>query len=319
MPGPLLLLGPQRPTPNIAEALATVPGDGPVVTITAGWRHDEADDAALHRAIGPDAVSLPLYAWFEEAMAELPDLREAYKSRQAQLLELKEIYRLRLHPGLDAVRHLLARQAGDPALVTPQLEGALRHLREIEAGYLQQADQIYAAHGGVQRPWVHPAVRERRAQAAAMIQNARAIAIAGGHVAVLRNRLMFFGVHQQIVQAWMQGVAVVCWSAGSMVMTERIVLFYDDPPDGPSHPELLDEGFGLAKDLVVLPHARRRLRLEDRQRVSLLASRFAPSMCVGLENGSWLSLEGGRWLNRGVPGTALHLRTGGDVTPVEQA
>jgi hypothetical protein len=101
-----------------------------------------------------------------------------------------------------------------------------------------------------------------------------------------------------------------------MVLTERVVLFYDDPPEGPSVPEVLDRGIGLVSDTVLLPHARQRLALEDERRVELLVARFAPARCLTLENGAWLHREQGRWTNRGSEGSACLLRRDGTAEPL---
>lgn len=311
---PLLLLGPQRPVPNITEALATLPGEGPVVTITAGWRHDEADHAALHEAVGAGAVSLPLYAWFDEVMREEPELAAAYKSRQAQLKHLKRLHRMRQHPALDAVKKLLDQADRETHLVRPQLLWALEDVRRIDEQLIRQANAIREAHRSVARTWEHPRVAARRQEAIAVIRDARAVCIAGGHVAVLRNRLRFFGMPEVIRQSR----AVVAWSAGAMVLTSKIVLFYDDPPEGSSHAEVLDDGFGFVEDCVLLPHAARRLRIHEPPRVSLLATRFSPSACIGMENGAWLDRAGGRWINRGKPGAATLLGLNGSVAELDE-
>ena len=319
MPGPLLLLGPQRPEPNVTAALERVGGDGPVVTITAGWRIDEPETEALHRAVGPDAVHLPLYQWFEECMEEMPDTRAMYKQRQAELKRLKRVYRERLHRALDAVRALLLVRDEDPGILNPQLEWALDDVRRIDRQFIDQSRAIFGAYPEVGRPWELARVAERRAESARLLSSARAVCIAGGHVAVLRNRMMFFGVHQQIFQAWHQNTGVIAWGAGSMMLTHRIVLFYDDPPDGPSHPEILDTGMALLQDVVLLPDAVKRLRLADQMRVALLAGRFRSARCVGLENGAWLELEGDRLVQHGTRGSASLLQADGSVVPLEDA
>lgn len=314
-PGPLFVLGPQRPVPNIADALAHVPGSGPIVTITAGWRHDEGELDALHGAIGEGAVSLPLYAWYDELVRTEPALVAAYKTRQSEIKALKRLHRMRLHPSLEAVRRLLDEAEHQRELVRPQLIWALKDLRDIDDQLIRQCRSIREQHASVRRPWTHPGVAPRHAEAVRMIREARAVVIAGGHVAVLRNRLRFFGLHDAIRSAR----AVIAWSAGAMVLTERVVLFYDDPPEGANHAEVLDDGFGLIKEVVLLPHARRRLRLHDASRVSLLATRFTPAACIAMENGAWLGREGGKWVNRGTPETAMILGTNGAVVPLEPA
>ena len=102
-----------------------------------------------------------------------------------------------------------------------------------------------------------------------------------------------------------------------MALSRRIVLFYDDPPDGNADPEILDHGLGLIDDLVLFPHARDRLRLGDHERVGALARRFAPATCVALERGAWLVREADGWHSRGPHGSASILHEDGVVRPVE--
>jgi hypothetical protein len=83
---------------------------------------------------------------------------------------------------------------------------------------------------------------------------------------------------------------VVAWSAGAMALADQIVLFHDRAPQGPSHAEVYDEGIGVVEGAVFLPHARRRLMVDDLTRMSTLATRFAPATCVVLDDGSRLEL-----------------------------
>ena len=53
---------------------------------------------------------------------------------------------------------------------------------------------------------------------------------------------------------------------------------------GPAQSEVYDQGLGLVPGLVLLPHARRRLRTDDPLRMSVLAKRFAPAQCVVLDD-----------------------------------
>jgi nicotinamidase/pyrazinamidase len=48
--------------------------------------------------------------------------------------------------------------------------------------------------------------------------------------------------------------------------------------------EVLGEGLGVLHDLVLLPHARRRLRVDDQVRMSVLARRFEPARCLVLDD-----------------------------------
>jgi hypothetical protein len=70
-----------------------------------------------------------------------------------------------------------------------------------------------------------------------------------------------------------------------MALSERVVLFHDFVPHGVAQTEVLGEGLGVVRGLVPLPHMRRRLRVDDRIRMSVLARRFAPARCVVLDDG----------------------------------
>ena len=106
-----------------------------------------------------------------------------------------------------------------------------------------------------------------------------AIVIAGGHVASLLNRLALFDM-----LALAAGKPIIAWSAGAMVLTERIVLFHDYPPYGSDIAQVLDAGFGLAPGVVVLPDPRRRINLDDARPASS-ASR-----------GAWRRRRASRWI-----------------------
>jgi hypothetical protein len=88
---------------------------------------------------------------------------------------------------------------------------------------------------------------------------------------------------------------VAAWSAGAMVLAETVVLFHDEPPHGAGHPEVFEAGLDLAPGLIPLPHARRRLRLDDPIRVLCLARRFAPSACVPMDEGARVEWNGAGW------------------------
>jgi hypothetical protein len=80
-----------------------------------------------------------------------------------------------------------------------------------------------------------------------------------------------------------------------MALTERVVLFHDRAAHGPAQTEVMDAGIGLAPGLVLLPHARRRLRTDDPVRMSVFARRFSPARCVVLGDAVTVQLgPGGR-------------------------
>ena len=271
------ILGPQRAAPNVADALAGV--DGPIALITAGWRHDEDEIGPLAAACERPVHHLRLYHWYDAVMQADPTLRGVYRGRQDHLLRWKRAHRVRLRYALEAVRELQAAQEVDG-----ELEAAIEHVRQLDREQLAGIAEIFSHYPHLDRPWEHHVVAGYHDEARRVLDDAAAIVIAGGQVAVLRNRLQLFGLDEML-----RGFdrRIVAWSAGAMVLTERIVLFYDDPPEGPGNAEVFGAGLGLLPDLVFFPHARTRLRLEP-ARLDLLRRRFG-GRCLGLEPGAHLA------------------------------
>ena len=58
---------------------------------------------------------------------------------------------------------------------------------------------------------------------------------------------------------------------------------------------MLGPGLGLFPDVVVLPHARRRLLLSDHARISVFARRHATAACYALDDRNWIRFDGARW------------------------
>ena len=330
LPGPVILLGPQRPTPNLGrvlDGLSPPSTHGPAVVITAGWRHDEGTSESLARVVGPDAISLPLYSWFEQIGAILPDARRGHHEAQERVRRIKAAHRVRLRNALRSVRALwemaVRPSAGatvDPALVDPaspvgaEIDGAIEEVRALDARFLEQLRSVERPD-----PLQFDAVRALHARAARRIREARVVMVAGGHVGVLASRMAFFGIPSLLRDANRKGTPIVGWSGGAMVLTPRVVLFHDDPPEGSGDAELLGDGAALVSGIVALPHARARLDLGDPIRVATLARRFSPARCVGIENGAWLSRTSEGWENAGDPGSAVMLGVDGSALPLPVA
>lgn len=283
----ITLLGPQIREPFLADVLHERRLSGPYVSITAGWqeREGEIDDLAAH--IGQEVRDLGLYARAEQAFAEDAELRVAHRRRQTRLSEMQEIYRLRLDYCKRAARDLFE-HAGDPEVIRPARRQAIAALRRLDRAHLVAIRRVHAGFDEEVKPLERPAVAAALTGILRDIERAQGVLIAGGHAAVLLNRLRLFGAARLLA-----GKPLIAWSAGAMVACETLVLFHDHPPQGASNAEVFDIGLGLVSGLVALPHARQRLRLHDTTRVALLARRFAPAMCVALDQGSALHFEEG--------------------------
>jgi len=281
------LLGPQRFTPTLGEAVAAAGVEGRLASVTAGWQEREGEDVELHEHLGERTVNLMLYARAEDVFERDPDLFRAHRERQDRLRDLQVLYRRRLAPMREAAWRLLE-AAGEAELLDPERDDAIRAMARLDTHHLVRVSEVDAEFERRWQPTRRPAVQHHLAAIERILDESAALAIAGGHVAILINRLRLFGIVDRIADR-----AVFAWSAGAMAVCRRIVLFHDSPPQGEGVAEVLESGLGLVPGIVALPHARRRLRLEDRQRVGLFARRFAPDLCVAFDDGAQVVFRDG--------------------------
>jgi hypothetical protein len=300
----IVLLGPQRFKPTLPRAMAEHGIRGRIATVTAGWQERETDDADLQAVFEGRYVNLRLHARGEEVFAEDPELKELHRQKQERLMHIQDLYRIRIEAAMEGSR-AVERRAADAEVLAEEQQLATEQMRELDRRHLERVRAAHLAFESRHAPGERPAVARHRREIAALVEDCAALAIAGGHVAVLLNRLKLFDIASMVGDR-----PVFAWAAGAMAVAERVVLFHDAPPQGPGASQLLDEGLGFARDIVPLPGARQRLRLDDRERVRRMARRFAPAACVALDDGAMVTYDNGEW-TRGQ--AALRLDAGGDI------
>lgn len=305
----VVLLGPQRYRPTLAEAFRHVNAEGPVAVVTAGWeeREDEIDELTAH--LGCEVVNLRLHARAEHIFERDTAFREGWQERRVRQREARNTYRARLRHLMDTLRELY-RQPDTPH-ATAEREDVLRQVRELDDRRIAFLEEIHAEFRDTWKVDERDTIAHHRRGVAELVDGCASVAFAGGHVGVLRNRLRLFALSDLIGER-----PLFAWSAGAMCATERIVAFHDSPPQGRRDPIVLDFGLALCPDVVALPHASRRLDLEDRGRVMRFALRLAPRVCVALDDASGLIWDGARWTLFG--DGARRLRVTGDVTDMRQ-
>lgn len=289
---------------RIARSLA-----GPLAAITAGWQENENDP--LPRGLNGKSKNLGVYRRAERVFDEDRELFQAHRERQVRLKQLQRLYRVRLDHSVAAFRDLfgLARRerdlvseangAVDPSHWEPvqaEVDAALEAIRSLDQHHLDSVSALHQAFEAQWQPNSRPAVARQREELAEELAGVQTVVVAGGHVAVLLNRMRLFDLAPLLA-----GKTLIAWSAGAMVASRRIVLFHDSPPWGAGNSEVLDYGLGLFDDVLPLPDPGRRLRVGDPRRVTLLARRFAPLTCVGLDEATVVSRDAEGWHARSAP------------------
>jgi hypothetical protein len=280
----ILLLGPQGRLPTLGAVLDEHGIHGRLATVTAGWQEREDEIQALQAHLGGRSENLRLYRRAEEVFAEDLELFSLHRERQARLKELQALYVLRLHHAMEALFDLLQREGS--GLLENERRSALEAVRRLDGEHLSNVEAIHEEYRARLRIEKRPSVARHRGEIAEILESCEAVGIAGGHVPALLNRLRLFGI------AELSGSKpLVGWSAGAMVLAERIVLYHDSPPQGVGNPAVFEIGLGSCRGVLPLPHAQTRLRLDDRARVRLFAERFAPELCLALDDGAHATID----------------------------
>lgn len=284
----VVLLGAQRFDPTLGNAVAELGIEGRIATITAGWQEREEEDDDLKEHLRGRTVNLRLHARAEDVFRKDVEFHAAHRERQATLRHRQDFYRIRLEHALDA-QHVIANRAAPKDILDDEARASIQEIRDIDRRHLERCARDHKAFEERWRPLERPAIAEHVAELTETLKECEAIAIAGGHVATLLNRLRLFGIAKLAADK-----TVFAWCGGAMCVSERVVLFHHSPPQGPGAAEVLDEGLALVGDVVCLPQPEFRLRLDDRERIQVMARRFAPATCLAMPARSRVT-----WLRRG--------------------
>lgn len=298
----ITLLGPQEPESNIQDALTDIPEGAPLVCITAGWREREGEIDELARAVGRPLTDLRLYSRATSVFASDGAFHAAISERQEMLKEQQRLYRMRLQHLVSSAYEMLQADTPHSDILHVEQRAAIAQMRTLDRHHQRRVAQIHARFDQAWRPWERSGMRVQLDAVENIIQSAAAVLIAGGHVAVLLNRMRLFGV-----DALLEGRRIIAWSAGAMALGQQVVLYHDYAPEGRRTPEVLGAGLAQVGSLVALPAAKTRLERGDREWLSLYARRFSPAKCVALNRGALLHFEEGR-LTRASEATRISIQ-----------
>ena len=302
----MTLLGPQRSVAGARSAVGQLIPEGPIATVNAGWQEREADDGELGEVLGGRMVNLRLFRRWRDVQDVDPEYAATERRLFEVLAELRSVYALRLQHALAAV-DALARRREVAGVHDEAMADAVRTVQDLDSWHLRTAGETRAEFFAGTGIGERAAVARQRAELADITAGCAGTVVTGGHVGVLLHLLHVFGV------AALLRTPLVTWSAGAMALSERVVLFHDHSPAGPRPAEVYADGLGAYAGVLPFPHAKRRLRLDDRQHLAVLARRLAPRRCLLLADGVRLDLAD----HRPLPAGARVIGTDGAVTTGE--
>ena len=288
-----VVLGPQPGRISLGpglEALELPPG--PVAAITVGWRETEPVLKEVERELedfGREAAPLHIGERVGRVFARDGALAEAHRALQEGLLAEERLYGARLRRAVETA-HEVAQLAFAERYRAPYAEQAWRAILAADRFHVERHAALWQEFREAVRLDERPAIREEKEEVEQLLSRSVGVVLTGGHVAVIRNRLLLLGVADALA-----GLPVLAWSAGAMVLTPRVVLFHDRLPGGSARPEILGDGLQLLPGVALFPDARIRLDLADRQSLSELSGRVAPDRAVLLDPGDAIHWDGRRW------------------------
>ncbi|WP_406829568.1 hypothetical protein ABEG17_11240 [Pedococcus sp. KACC 23699] len=294
-----ILLGPQRFMTTAGTALRSLGVEGRVATVNAGWEEREDDVAELDAVLEGRADHLRLYHRTFDVIAKDDVFAAAAMTFRDHHDALLSLYRLRLQHAMDGLYAVVRRtrdgelRASGPRAAYGAVDDAVEVVRHVDAWYSAQLKTLYAELDAAAPLDSSGVIAWHRGEIEAVLADSAALVLTGGHVGTLLRALRLFAIRIP------ETLPVIAWSAGAMALTERVVLFHDLGPEGANEAEVFDRGLGRVKGVVALPHARRRLRLEDKDRCAVMARRFVDQHCVLLDDGTALELTADGGLPKG--------------------
>jgi hypothetical protein len=305
--GRIMLLGPQVHYNSLRTALGKLSLNGPVAVVTAGWEEDECQDAELMDSLPVPGINLRLFQRSEQLFKEDPELISQLQRRQDELRRLRDAYRMRLDLAIQAAERMMDLQGAEFDF-SPECDSAIEMVRLLDRQYFVRTSQICDRYDQQLQLQNRPQVAEHRHQIHEQLSECQAVLIAGGHSAIILNRLQIFELCEEKCQ-----LPVVAWSGGAMALAEQIVFFHDRPPQGAGNAEVLRAGIGAFHEILPLPDARNRLDLGDRRRIALFARRFDRYRCVILDEHTLVEYRDGRWFAAGQVQRLMDNGTVGDL------
>ncbi len=288
-----VVLGPQPGRISLGsglEALDVPPG--PVAAITVGWRETEPVLKEVEqelRQCGRDAAPLHIGERVGRVFERDAPLAEAHRALQEGLLAEEQLYGARLRRAVETAREVVRLTVAE-RYRDPYAAQAWQAILAADRFHVERHAELWQEFREAVGLADRPAIREEREELEGLLGGAAAVVLTGGHVAVIRNRLLLLGLADALAP-----LPVLAWSAGAMVLTPRVVLFHDRLPGGAARPQFLGDGLSLLPGIALFPDAGIRLDLGDRRSLAELCGRVHPDRAVLLDRGDMIRWDGRAW------------------------
>ena len=260
-----ILLGPQRFTTTVGSTVRALALTGPLAMVNAGWEERESDDAELAGHLDGRGVNLRLHHRMMDVLAKDEHFAAAALAFRDRMDELRAFYGIRLQAAIDAVHavaHRTSMHSGGPSPRRPRWRPCA-----TSTGWYASSSPSSLARPVLSRRRTRTAPSGwHQGEIGAILDECEAVVVAGGNVRTLLWTLRFFDV---TIRPRADGRRLV--GRGDGADWTRSSSSTTSPRRESRRPRCHDTGLGRLPGIIALPHAKRRLQLDDHERMSVLA------------------------------------------------
>ncbi len=269
--------------------------------------------------------NLSIYHLFDKFKKNCPELYALYHEKQETIKRIKQFYRIKnkelintywqqyklikesyTEMGLHDMLTFQQDQDQDQAFIAKlrpreveqlyscrQIQDTLSNIIINDERMVKTIIEIESHFFNYSKVKRNPVYQEIRNLLHERILSANSIFIFSGHSAVLLNRLRFFGLRDTFVEALNRGTNFYTIGVGAEILCEKVILYNKEEEAGSplDRFEFFDNGFGLVKNVQILPQDVNHIDVENKDLLTHIASRFNSHTCVCLDKRSYLFIE----------------------------
>ncbi|KAA3605241.1 MAG: esterase family protein [Calditrichaeota bacterium] len=268
--------------------------------------------------------NLSIYFMFNNFKKKCPELYDLYHEKQETIIRIKDFYRTKnlgmietyweqvkllqkhypkmtLH---EILNYKLDEKIIDHKKLTPQELEKLFFCRQVQntmqniitydqkmVNVVEEMDEHFTSYSKLKENLVY---QEKRKRLEERILTSNSIFILDGHISVLMNRLRFFDLRDAFVEALNRGTNFYLVGSGAEILCDKMILFNSDKKLGDNqteHFEFYDNGFGIIKNIQIMPKNIDEIDFSNKELLTHLANRFNSHTSVFLNKGSYLFME----------------------------
>ncbi|OQY29728.1 MAG: hypothetical protein B6244_02765 [Candidatus Cloacimonetes bacterium 4572_55] len=267
--------------------------------------------------------NLSIYHLFKEFQEKCPDLYRIYHKKQETIKKIKQFYKAknaellsaywkqvelmhRFYPDME-LSEILSYKDDEENVSLHKMKSSeveklyfCRQIRNTLDNIILHDEQMVNVISDIERHFFHYSQVKKnkvycdiRSALKRWILSANSIFILNGHIAILLNRLRFFGLRETMIEALHRGTNFFTIGTGAEILCRRALLLNKSDESLPNgdYFEFFDNGFGLLNTVQILPQDVSQIAIDNKELRTHIANRFNSHTCVCMDRSSYLFVE----------------------------